>query len=168
MKGRAVVASVAVGIAMGLGVGSLQAQGVDDFAWGARAGFAVSPDAFFLGVHGNMPIENVEGLSFEPVLQIGFGSESVISYNTYELGGRARYDVESSGDLSPFLLAGIGIYRFSIDEVETPIGGFSASTSDVGLQLGGGVEKNGFGVEAVLGISGVSDVQIAGRYTFYE
>ncbi len=166
MKGKAAVAALAMGSLMGLGGDSLHAQGLNDMAWGVRAGFAASPDAFIFGVHGNKPLESVEALSFEPVLQIGFGSESVISYNTYELIGRVRYDIGSSGDAMPFILAGIGIYRFSVDDIETPIGGFGASQSDVGLQVGGGIAKNGFGVEAVLGISSVSDVQVAGRYTF--
>ena len=164
MTGRAVVASATFFLAAVLTSPAVAAQ--DDMRFGLRVGFGASESALVFGIHANNDIEAVDGLSFEPVAQLGLGSQDPLDYKIFELVPRVRYDFPDSGDLTPFGFAGISLYRFSVEVPETPIGDLGASRTDVAFTFGGGVEKNGFGVEGAIGVSAISSLQILARYTF--
>jgi hypothetical protein len=155
MTGRLAVAVAAATLALGISSSGVHAQGLDDWAFGPRAGLGVSPGTLIVGVQGATPIGSIESLFFEPTVQLGFGD----NFKVFEVAGRATYKLEASGDLNPFVFAGLGIYRLSddaspIDEITV-----TASRTDVALNLGGGVEKNGFGVEGTVKVAGTSDIE---------
>lgn len=164
MTGRAVVAAATFLIAAVISSPAVAAQ--DDLRIGLRVGFGASESALVFGVHANKEIEAVDGLSFEPVAQLSLGSQDPLDYKIFELIPRLRFDFPESGDLTPFGFAGISLYRFSVDEPETPIGDLGLSRTDVAFTFGGGVERNGLAAEGAIGVSAISTLQIILRYTF--
>lgn len=122
----------------------------DDFDLGV-GGFAVTP---LPALHENMSI----GGDFIYYFPDCGGSDSY-DCSFFELNANLYYSFVTSEDapVTPFVLGGLGIFRYSVDgpSVDTPIGGFDfgGSSTDIGLNIGGGVAFNagGGGIQPIVG-----------------
>ena len=93
----------------------------------------------------------------------------------FQIEGVVRYLIPiENQSIMPFVAGGIGIGRFSFDEIDTGIPGFDldldTSSTEVGLLLGGGLKfeaesVNPF-VQVLLGIGDLPSFGLAGGVTF--
>lgn len=74
----------------------------------------------------------------------------------------------ADGEVTPYVKAGLAFERFSFSyDNDVPfIGGTSASNSEVGLTLGGGVFFNKFIFDGTVGIGNISSIRVAAGYVF--
>ncbi|MGD2069926.1 MAG: hypothetical protein PVI57_14740 [Gemmatimonadota bacterium] len=126
---------------------SAQAQA----SFGATAAYHVDVEALGVGAVVQVPLPNLH----ENVNLLGdftyyfpgdqsFGSNSV-SFSYWEINGNLTYDfaLEGNDSLTPFALGGLVLARSSYD-AETVVGNFDLGDStDVGLNLGGGIKLAG-------------------------
>jgi opacity protein-like surface antigen len=89
-------------------------------------------EAVGIGAFLGIPIPSIEGLSIVPDFTWFFPD----GYDYFEINGDAVYSFTVGPDspVVPFAMAGINIARFSYDSQ------FVDSSTDVGLNLGGGVQ----------------------------
>jgi len=130
--------------------------------FGARAGATISPDAVSLGGHAAIvDLADLPQLRIEPAVELAVGEEGRISYWMLRFFGHAKYmfDVEDL-PIQPFPLVGLEV---SYARVSGPV---DDGDLKVGLNLGGGVEYQGFAVELFFGIGSVPDVTVSFLYTF--
>jgi len=125
-------------------------------SFGIRGGLGINPDVVLVGAHANFNVGSIEALSIEPSAMIGFGD-----FNTLQLAGLGRYDVEVEGTLAPYALGGLGLIRWTYDGLGSEF--IDGSFTELGLILGGGLDFGRLGVEAHLGIGNIGDIQIIGR-----
>lgn len=59
-------------------------------------------------------------------------------FDYFEVNGNLTWDFATDGSITPFALGGLVIARTSVD-VDTEFGDFDGSSTDVGLNLGGGI-----------------------------
>lgn len=89
---------------------------------------------FGIGAALGMPLDGVEpGLGFLGDFVIFFPDAPGLDF--FEINGSLTYDFPiEDADVLPFVLAGLNIARASVD-----VAGVSASNTDLGLNLGGGI-----------------------------
>lgn len=100
---------------------------------GAAAGYHTDLEEFGIGAYAGIPVPTLhENLSINP----SFIYYLVDGATMFEVNGDAvfRFPLAENTSMVPFALAGINIFRTSID-----ILGTSVSSTDVGLNLGGGL-----------------------------
>jgi hypothetical protein len=56
----------------------------------------------------------------------------------FQLNANLTYDFSTDGSITPFALGGLVIARTSVD-IDTQFGDFGGSSTDIGLNLGGGI-----------------------------
>lgn len=93
-----------------------------------------------IGAYVGFPLESVyEGLRGQADFTYFFPDSDFIDY--FEINANALYDIDIESSVTPFVLGGINIARVSVDD-PTGLGdafGFDASSTEFGLNLGGGV-----------------------------
>jgi hypothetical protein len=121
-----------------LAVFTLPATAQAQASFGALAAFH---DDFDLGVgaYVGFPLESVhEQLRAQADFTLFFPGTDGVDY--FEINGNALYDIPTEGSVTPFVLGGLNIARVSVDTGDLGEAfGFDGSTTDVGLNIGGGV-----------------------------
>lgn len=111
--------------------GAVQAQGTT--VVGGLLAYHTDAEAVGIGVYAGIPLASVHpNLSIKPDFTFYFPD----GYDYWELNGDAvwRFDLANNQQIIPFALGGINIAHTSVS-----VAGFSASNTDIGLNLGGGV-----------------------------
>ena len=111
--------------------GSVQAQGTTVI--GGMLAYHTDAEAVGIGAYAGIPLNSIHpNLSIKPDFIFYFPD----GFDYWELNGDAvwRFDLADNPSLVPFALGGISIAHTSVS-----VAGFSASSTDVGLNLGGGV-----------------------------
>jgi hypothetical protein len=132
--------------------------------WGPRVGLSLNPDQVHFGAHldfGNF----AKHIRFQPNVEMGFGDHVKL----FTLNAEAAYRFSSHWDVwTPYLGGGLGANIASVD-----VGNSSDSTTDLGVNVLGGIEKglsNGdrFFVEGKFSLNDVPDAKITVGWTFYH
>ena len=99
---------------------------------GPLLAYHTDAEAVGIGAYVGIPIASVPGLAIVPDFTWFFPD----GFDYFEINGDVAYNFEVGPDspVTPFAFAGLNIARTSVEA-----GGFSASSTDVGLNLGGGV-----------------------------
>lgn len=100
----------------------------------------------------------------------GFGSSGEVTRTFFEINVNGHYDaVEVAEDGMLYALGGLQYARVSVDsDVDTVFGGgsFGASSSDIGLNIGAGVDVSRFYGEAKFSLGGFEQLVISGGFKF--
>jgi hypothetical protein len=131
-----------------------------DVSLGIRGGATIDPDLFAFG--GHVAIDNFPGLGglrFEPGVEIGAGDD--IFMIRFLGHGKYMFDI-ARAPIRPFPLLGVEISYFNFDA-----GPGDGDTTEVGLNLGGGVEFFGkMAIELYFGVEDVADINVFFLYDF--
>ncbi|MEZ4416825.1 MAG: hypothetical protein R3E10_13835 [Gemmatimonadota bacterium] len=148
------------GVALALLVAApAAAQGV---SWGVRGGLTLDPDGFMFGAHAEVEVAEVPELLIVPSVDVSFGEEFSIGYSAIRLTGNGHWRFEVGENFVPFALGGLSIYFFDAD---TP-GLRGGSSTDMGLNVGGGLDFGVLSTELWVGISDIPNLTLAAAYTF--
>jgi outer membrane immunogenic protein len=101
---------------------------------GPLLAYHTDAEAVGIGAFVGIPIASIPGLAIAPDFLWYFPD----GYDFFAINGDLSYTIEVSPDspVVPFVFAGLNIARFSYDDVPA---GFDSSNTEVGLNLGGGV-----------------------------
>ncbi len=142
-------------------------SGSESLGIGARAGYSISPDQFFLGAH--MDLGQLVGpMRLVPNIEIGFGS----SLTTMCFNGDLLYDFEGT----PWAAGGeLGIIHTSWDDgglSDIPGVEYDSSNTEIGLSVLGNYNlelSNGkiLLLEAKLGLANSPDFKLTVGYNFF-
>lgn len=140
---------------------------------GGRLGF-VKPESIdgtvAFGVHANLG-EVIENLVLFPSIDYWTKSEGPLDFSQLGINADARYYFPSGGDMSFFAGGGLGILITSADIDLGPFGSADASSTDIGLDLLGGLdmpvgENLIFTAEARLVLSDLQSFKIFAGITY--
>lgn len=168
MMGRKLWAALSTGALVAL-VGAADLQG--QVAFGAQANWGSEAD---FGVGGRILLdlgEAVPGLGFAGDFNYFFPDDADdADFDWWEINGNGHYAFQiEDASVAPYLLGGLNITRIDFDE-EVPGFDFSASTTEVGLNLGGGIKFPGGSitpfVEGRAVISDADQVVVTGGILF--
>lgn len=102
-------------------------------SFGATAAYHVDAEALGVGAGVYAPLATLhENVSIMGEFLWFFPD----GFDYFEINGNLLYDFVTDASVTPFALGGLTIGRTSVD---TGVSGFDASSTDVGLNLGGGV-----------------------------
>ncbi|GAB4519408.1 MAG: hypothetical protein Tsb0020_37990 [Haliangiales bacterium] len=132
--------------------------------FGIRGGFTDDPDSIFLGGHVAIHPRFAHRLRIEPSMELGFGDD--VDFITLRATANFKFMFPVSRDAAFFPLIGASFYYLSLDD---DICSGDCDNSDVGLNLGGGFEYAGFGIELALGLpdENLPDFTVTFSYTFW-
>jgi hypothetical protein len=141
-----------------------------ELRYGARAGFSVNPDQLVLGGHVQIHdlFEMAPGLVLEPSLTLGFGDRTT----TVQVSGDFKYAFELQAEAAPieiYPLLGLGVAHYAFDNPNCDLIGQVCSTTEIGLELGGGASVGPWAADLVIGLSGdpgIPDLRVLGSFTF--
>ena len=134
---KRLIGSLLLAVAVTFGSSSeTQAQ----FTFGPLAAFHDDFD-FGIGADFSMPMESIHE-------QVELWGSFIyffpdFNFNFWEINGGLAYNFPTSGSITPYVAGGLIIARFSVDGADELVG-FGASSTDIGLNLGGGI-KTGLG-----------------------
>ena len=158
-----IVATLAAALGPGLALAGPDTD-VGFRGWGPRVGLSLNPDQVHFGAHldfGNF----AKHIRFQPNVEMGFGDHVKL----FTVNAEAAYRFSSQWDVwTPYLGGGLGANIASVD-----VGNSSDSTTDLGVNVLGGIEKglsNGdrFFVEGKFSLNDVPDAKITVGWTFYH
>ena len=127
--------------------------------FGVRGGLFFDLDGIFAGGQVNIGnlIPQVPALRFEGIGELGLGFGGV-DFFAIRLMGHGKYLFELKDvPVTPFALAGLQLTYYNFD---------GGSNTELGLDIGGGVEYLQFGAELALGLGDVPDISLTGYYRF--
>ncbi len=130
-----------------------------EIGFGVRGGLVIDPDGIFAGGHLSLEqvIPKVPDLRFEVAGELGFGFGD-FDYFMIRVLGHAKYLFPLSDvPVTPFALGGLQLAYFNFD---------FGSNTELGLDLGGGVEYQQFGVQLAFGLGDIPDLSLTGYYRF--
>lgn len=174
MMGRKLCAALSAGALVAL-VGAADLQG--QVAFGAQANWGSEAD---FGVGGRILLdlgEAVPGLGFAGDFNYFFPDDDAddADFDWWEINGNGQYAFQiEDASVAPYLLGGLNITRidFDVDDGGQDIPGFdfSTSTTEVGLNVGGGIKFPGGSitpfVEGRAVISDADQVVVTGGILF--
>ena len=142
-----------------------------ELGFGLRGGLTTDPDTLFVGGHlqftGLIP-EN-KALVLEPSFELGFGDETVgsgpgaIIYTTLRAAADIKWMLHPSAEntFHVYPLVGLSIYNLSLSDCDG-----DCSSTELGLNLGGGIAFGAIAVEAALGTGDTPELSARVTYTF--
>lgn len=134
--------------------------------YGPRIGFSSNPDQFTIGAFAGLG-ELAPHLSMRPSADLGFGDHLF----SFIFNADLAYSFTIGSAAVPYAGGGLGVGYYKFD-VPDGVVGVDDSTTEVGINLFGGVEmdlgdyKNGF-AELRLGIDDLPDLKITVGIGFY-
>lgn len=157
-------------IALLLSLSTLAAT-ADDLGFGLRGGLTTDPDTFFVGGHLQFSglIPDTDALVFEPSVELGFGDETIgngpgaVDYTTLRAAADLKWMLHPGSDstLHFYPLVGLSIYNLSLSDCDG-----DCSSTELGLNLGGGVSFGAIAVEVALGTGDTPELSARVSYTF--
>lgn len=140
-------------------------------AYGPRVGFSIDPDQLTIGGYVGTT-EFSPNFRARPSIDLGFGND----FFTWLTNADVQYEFPTTSfPAVPFVGAGLGIgyYKNDIPEVTTAFGtvGGSASSTEIGLNLYGGLENDLGGsrtgsIELRLGLGDIPDFKVTAALGF--
>ncbi len=138
---------------------SAQAADIGYRGWGLRGGFGFDIDQIVLGMHTDFGTLSEDNFHLQPNVEVGFGDD----FLTVGVAGDVKYMLIGD-DVQPFLTAGLQITYVSYDNGDKVLGGGNDSETELGFNLGGGInfdigDKDYF-LEGRLGVEGAHDLRV--------
>lgn len=111
--------------------------GQAQIAVGPKVAFATDNFGPGIGVAVDVPLPSLhESVSLLADFTYFFPDGEV---DYFQINANGTYDFATSGSITPFALAGLSIARISVDVPDNPFFDVDASSTDIGLNLGGGI-----------------------------
>lgn len=133
-----------------------------DVRWGVRGGLTLDPDGFFFGAHGEIGVDEVPELLIVPSVDASFGEEGSVDFTAVRISTNGHWYFDIDENFRPFALGGLSLYFFDPD---VP-GVRDASSNELGLNLGGGLDFGLISAELWVGVSDIPNLTLAAAYTF--
>ena len=128
-----------------------------DLAWGFRGGVTLDPDAFAIGAHADFRSSDFPELAIVPSVDLSIGDVASVDFTAIRVAGNAHWYFPPVEEFTPFALAGLSLYMFDSD--------LTASSTDLGLNLGGGLDFGALSAELWLSIGKIPDLSLWVAYT---
>ena len=138
--------------------GAARAQGIE---WSLRGGLTLDPDGFAFGGDARFRAADFSEWVLVPSVDLSIGSEGTLDFSAIRVSGNGHYYFSPQAEFTPFALGGASLYFFDPD-----VGLGRGSSTDLGLNVGGGLQFGTLATELWLSFGGVPDLSVWVTYTF--
>jgi len=138
-------------------VGAPSAAAGQDVSWGFRGGVSLDPDAFAFGAHADYRSTDFPELAIVPSVDLSIGDVGSVDFTAVRVTGNVHWNFPAVEEFTPFALGGLSLYMFDSD--------LTASSTDLGMNLGGGLDFGALSTELWLSIGDIPDLSLWVAYT---